>query len=152
MFERLGKAGWQYSIGVRMLKPVRGAVEAIDEDAWRSLDYPEEGGVRIAETVYGDRRLIVRRTRLLGARSELWPDWRHFCFITNRTDDLAVVEAEHRDRVVVERVIAALHLPDALTPEQTRRLMRVAEACPVRRAIEAGMEFGEHLAEPATAA
>ena len=32
VFERLEKAGWQYSIGVRMIKTVRAAVEAIDED------------------------------------------------------------------------------------------------------------------------
>jgi putative redox protein len=41
-----------------------------------------------------------------------------------------------------------VHLPDGLDPEQVRRLMRVAEACPVRRAIEAGMSFDEHLPEP----
>jgi putative redox protein len=36
-------------------------------------------------------------------------------------------------------------LPPDLTSEQVRRLMRVAEACPVRRSIEAGMAFDEHL-------
>ena len=70
VFERLEKAGWQYSIGVRMIKAVRAAVEAIDEDAWQTIDdYPKEGEAQIAETVYGGRRLIVRRTRLLGAAS-----------------------------------------------------------------------------------
>jgi hypothetical protein len=108
VFERLEKAGWQYSIGVRMIKTVRAAVEAIPEDAWTKIDYPEEGEAQIAETVYGGRRLIVRRTRLLGAQAELWPDWRHFAFITNRTDDIALVEAEHRDHAVVEQVIADL--------------------------------------------
>jgi hypothetical protein len=108
VFERLEKAGWQYSIGVRNIKQVRAAIEAIPEDAWTKIDYPQEGEAQIAETVYGDRRLIVRRTRLLGAQAELWPDWRHFAFITNRTDDLALVEAEHRDHAVVEQVIADL--------------------------------------------
>jgi hypothetical protein len=108
VFERLEKAGWQYSIGVRMITTVRAAVEAIPEDAWTKIDYPEGGEAQIAETVYGGRRLIVRRTRLLGAQAELWPDWRHFCFITNRTDDIALVEAEHRDHAVVEQVIADL--------------------------------------------
>ena len=108
VFERLEKAGWQYSIGVRMIKTVRAAVEAIDEDAWQRIDYPEEGEAQIAETVYGGRRLIVRRTRLLGAQAELWPDWRHFCFITNRDEDIALVEAEHREHAVVEQVIADL--------------------------------------------
>jgi len=108
VFERLEKAGWQYSIGVRMINTVRAAVEAIDEDAWQSIDYPEEGEAQIAETTYGGRRLIVRRTRLLGAQAELWPDWRHFCFITNRDEEIALVEAEHRDHAVVEQVIADL--------------------------------------------
>ncbi len=109
VFERLERAGWQYSIGVRMIKTVRAAVEAIDEDAWQAIaDYPDEGEAQIAETVYGDRRLIVRRTRLLGAQAELWPDWRHFALITNRTEDIAIVEAEHREHAVVEQVIADL--------------------------------------------
>jgi hypothetical protein len=108
VFERLERAGWQYSIGVRMIKTVR-AVEAIPEDAWtKSRDYPADGEAQIAETVYGRRRLIVRRTRLLGPQAELWPDWRHFCFITNRDEDIALVEAEHRDHAVVEQVIADL--------------------------------------------
>src|SRR5215210_1148551 len=108
VFERLEKAGWQYSIGVRMIKTVGAAVAAIDEDAWQTIDYPEDGEAQIAETVYDGRGLIIRRPRLLGAQAELWPDWRHFAFITNRTDDLAVVEAEHRDHAVVEQVIADL--------------------------------------------
>ena len=108
VFERLEKAGWQYSIGVRMINTVRAAVEAIDEDAWQRIDYPEEGEAQIAETISGGRRLIVRRTRLLGAQAELWPDWRHFAFITNRDEDIALVEAEHRDHAVVEQVIAEL--------------------------------------------
>jgi hypothetical protein len=108
VFERLEKAGWQYSIGVRNIKKVRGAVDAIGEDAWTKIDYPEDGEAQIAETVYRGRRLIVRRTRLLGPQAELWPDWRHFAFITNRTDDIALVEAEHRDHAVVEQVIADL--------------------------------------------
>ncbi len=108
VFERLEQAGWRYSIGVRMIKTVRAAVEAIDEDAWQSIDYPDEGQAQIAQTVYGDRRLIVRRTRLLGAQAELWPDWRHFCLITNRDEEIALVEAEHREHAVVEQVIADL--------------------------------------------
>ncbi len=109
VFKRLENAGWQYSIGVRMQKGIREAVEAIDEDAWQTLtDYPKEGEAQIAETTYGERRLIVRRTRLLGAQARLWPDWRHFCFITNRTEDIRVIESEHRDHAVVEQVIADL--------------------------------------------
>jgi hypothetical protein len=108
VFERLEQAGWQYSIGVRMIKTVRAAVEAIDETAWQAIAYPDDGEAQIAETVYAGRRLIVRRTRLLGAQAELWPDWRHFCLLTNRTEDITIVEAEHREHAVVEQVIADL--------------------------------------------
>jgi Transposase DDE domain group 1 len=109
VFKRLEKAGWQYSIGVRMQKGIREAVEAIDHSAWQTLeDYPEEGEAQIAETTYGDRRLIVRRTRLIGPQAQLWPDWRHFAFVTNRTEDITLVEAEHRDHAVVEQVISDL--------------------------------------------
>jgi hypothetical protein len=108
VFERLEKAGWQYSIGVRMIETVRAAVDAIPEHAWRPIDYPEQGEAQIAETSYGHRRLIVRRTRLVGAQAELWPDWRHFAFVTNREDEIALVEAEHREHAVVEQVIADL--------------------------------------------
>ena len=117
VLERLQRAGWQYSIGVRMIKTVRTAVEAIDEDAWQPIDYPDEGEAQIAETVYGGRRLIVRRTRLVGPQAELWPDWRHFCLISNRVEEITLVEAEHREHAVVEQVIADLkdqalaHLP-----------------------------------------
>ena len=108
VFAYLEKMGWQYSIGVRNIPAVKTAVETIDEDAWQRIDYPQEGEAQIAETVYGGRRLIVRRTRLLGAQAELWPDWRHFCFITNRTEEIVLVEAEHREHAVVEQVIADL--------------------------------------------
>jgi Transposase DDE domain group 1 len=50
----------------------------------------------------------VRRTRLIGSQAELWPDWRHFPFITNRTEALAIVEAEHRQHAVVELTIRDL--------------------------------------------
>jgi hypothetical protein len=43
VFEYLEKMGWQYSIGVRMIKTVRAAVEQIEEDAWQRIDY---GSVR----------------------------------------------------------------------------------------------------------
>jgi hypothetical protein len=109
VFAKLEKAGWTYSIGVRMIKHVRDIVDLIDETAWTTIsDYPDTGEAQIAETVLGGRRLIVRRTRLVGAQAELFPDWRHFPFLTNRTESIAVVEAEHRRHAVVELVIRDL--------------------------------------------
>jgi hypothetical protein len=109
VFDRLAKAGWQFSIGVRMTKAVREIVEQIPETAWATLaDYPASGQAQIAETTLSGRRLIVRRVRTLGAQGELFPDWQHFPFATNRTDDITVVEAEHRQHAVVELVIRDL--------------------------------------------
>jgi hypothetical protein len=108
IFALLEAKGWQYSIGVRNIKKVRDAVQAIAESDWQAIAYPEGGEAQIAETTYGGRRLIVRRTRLVGPQAELFPDWRHFAFITNRTEDITIVEAEHRDHAVVEQVIVDL--------------------------------------------
>jgi hypothetical protein len=106
---RLQAAGWTYSIGVRQHKHIKAAIAAIDETAWQPLvDYPEAGEAQIAQTTLGEQRLVVRRTRLLGAQAELWPDWRHFAFLTNRTDPLETVEAEHRQHAVVELAIRDL--------------------------------------------
>jgi putative redox protein len=38
-----------------------------------------------------------------------------------------------------------VRLPDDLSPEQRRRLERVAESCPLRRALESGFTFSERL-------
>jgi Transposase DDE domain group 1 len=107
---RLERAGWQYSIGVRMQAWVTDAIAQIPEHVWRPLDdYPEGGEAQIAETTApGGRRLAVRRTRLVGAQAELWPDWRHFAFITNRTEPLEIIEAEHRQHAVCELAIRDL--------------------------------------------
>ncbi len=39
-----------------------------------------------------------------------------------------------------------LHLPDALSEEQVARLRRVADTCPVRRALEGAFTFEERIA------
>jgi len=106
---RLQAAGWDYSIGVRQQPHIRKAIAAIDDNNWQPLeDYPDNGEAQIAETMLGDQRLIVRRTRLLGTQAELWPDWRYFAFITNRSGPLDIVEAEHRQHAVVELAIRDL--------------------------------------------
>jgi hypothetical protein len=109
IFARLERAGWHYSIGVRQQKHITAAITAIPEQDWQPVtDYPEGGEAQIAQTMLGTQRLIVRRTRLVGEQAELWPDWRHFAFLTNRTDPLEVVEAEHRQHAVVELAIRDL--------------------------------------------
>ena len=120
LIARLQNAGWAYSISVRLQFWVKDAVASIPEQAWQPLeDYPEGGEAQIAEIMVEGKRLIVRRTRLLGPQAELWPDWRYFPFLTNRSDPLEVVEAEHRQHAVVELTIrdlkdqALAHFPPA---------------------------------------
>ena len=109
VFARLERAGWSYSIGVRMTAPVRELVAQIGEQAWTTIaDYPDTGEAQIAETTLSGRRLIVRRVRTLGVQAELFPTWQHFPFATNRSEQLALVEAEHRQHAVVELVIRDL--------------------------------------------
>ena len=108
-FDRLNRAGWQFSIGVRLQPHVRAAIEQIAETAWTTLeDYPPTSIAQIAETKLGDRRLVVRRVRTLDRQGELLPSWELFPLATNRTEPLAVVEAEHRQHAVVELCIRDL--------------------------------------------
>jgi hypothetical protein len=59
--ERLGVGD---TMGVRMVKSVKDAVEAIEESAWVQIDCTADG---LAECVDKDRRLVVHRTRLVGS-------------------------------------------------------------------------------------
>ena len=50
----------------------------------------------------------MRRVRTLDRQGELLPSWEHFAFVTNRSEPLSVVEAEHRQHAVVELAIRDL--------------------------------------------
>jgi hypothetical protein len=109
LLARLAKAGWSYSISIAQQPWVKAGIAQIPEHAWQTLcDYPEDGEAQIAETEVGGHRMIVRRTRLIADQPELWPNWRHFAFTTNRTEALETVDAEHRDHAVVELAIRDL--------------------------------------------
>jgi Transposase DDE domain group 1 len=106
---RLAANGVLYSISVKLTGPSLAAIELIAEDAWvRLADYPQTGEAQIAETTYRGERLIVRRVRLVGPQAQLFPTWRHYAALTNRTEPLSVVEAEHRDHANVELEIRDL--------------------------------------------
>lgn len=109
-FEALERDQILYSIAVRAAdKRIAAAIGAIDEQNWTKLDgYPEPGLAEIAETTYGGRRLIVRRVRELSDQQELLPGWRHHPFITNRDEEIRLVEADHRRHAVVELAIRDL--------------------------------------------
>jgi len=104
LFKTFDARGVEFSIGVKQRKSIPALIDLIPEDAWVKVeDYPKTGEAQIAETKLGDWRLIVRRTRLVGAQAQLFPDWRYFAFATNRTEALELVEAEHREHAVGEK-------------------------------------------------
>jgi putative redox protein len=55
------------------------------------------------------------------------------------------VEVDYDPECVPREFTVQLRLPDGLTDEQRRRLVRVAQTCPVRRALEGGFAFRERV-------
>jgi hypothetical protein len=97
-----------YSITVRLTKPIRAAIQAIDEAAWVEIVYPDGGVAQVAEAHYRGDRLIVRRTRLVGAQAELFPNWRYHAFVTDRVGTAVELDADHRRHATVELCIRDL--------------------------------------------
>ena len=62
------------------------------------------------------------------------------------------VEVTYDPDSLPRRFTIDVQLPDNLTPAQYRRLERVADTCPVRRALEAGFTFEERIAPRPSAA
>lgn len=95
-----------------MQHAVSAVIEQIPESDWTKLeDYPPPGEAHIAETHYGKRRMIVRRVRTLPNKQnqdQLFATWQHYAFLTNRSESIELVEAEHRQHAVVELVIRDL--------------------------------------------
>jgi len=102
----LGRLGVRYTMAVRTgTKALASAIAGIAEDDWTEIDYPEGGRAEVAECTYQQRRLIVRRTRLVGPQAALWPDWRHFAFLTDLEGSAVALDAFHRHHAVVELAI-----------------------------------------------
>ena len=108
-FTTLDRQGIEFSIGVKQSKTIKALIAQIPDTDWVQVaDYPDTGEAQIAETRLGTWRLIVRRTRLVGAQAELFPDWRHHAFATNRTVPMLVADIDHRDHATIELVIRDL--------------------------------------------
>ena len=97
-----------YTMGVQMQKSVVSVISAIDEDAWTPIEYTCDGEAEVAECTYKGRRLVVRRTRLVGPQATLWPQWRHFAFVTDLQGDAVDVDDFHRAHATVELAIRDL--------------------------------------------
>jgi hypothetical protein len=106
----LGRLDVRYTMAIRTnTKGIDQVIAAIDEDAWIDIAYTPDGQAQVAETAYKGRRLIVRRTRLTdGRQAQLWPNWRHFAFLTDLNATTVEMDAFHRQHAVVELTIRDL--------------------------------------------
>jgi len=102
------RLGVSFSVTVRQIPQVKEAIAQVPEEDWTPIDYTEGGQAQVAETTYKGDRLIVRRTRLVGPQAELWPDWRHHAFVTDRQGDAPELDADHRRHAVTELAIRDL--------------------------------------------
>jgi hypothetical protein len=106
----LGRLDVRYTMAIRTnTKGPDAAIAAIPENVWVDIDYPAGGQAQVGECTYKGRRLIVRRTRLTDRRqAALWPEWRHFAFLTDLDGDAVDIDAFHRHHAVVELAIRDL--------------------------------------------
>jgi len=113
------RLGVRYSVTVHLNAQVSAAVQAIPEGSWRPIAYTDGGLAEVAETAYAvgggkpsrparTARLVVRRTRLTGRQQQLWPEWRHHCFVTNVELDAVAADEFHREHATVELAIRDL--------------------------------------------
>lgn len=118
------------------------------------------GTLRQEVVIDGRHRLITDEPERLGgegsgpAPHELFPAALAACISTTlvmyaRTKgwDLADVRVavDYDNRSTPRRFEVAIDVVGELTDDQVERLERVARSCPVRRSIEAGIEFEETL-------
>jgi len=114
----LNRLDVRYTMAVRCSsKGINNAITAIPEDAWTPIEYTDDGQAEVAECDYTTgtgkkkvtRRLVVRRTRLTDkAQLKLWPDWRHFGFLTDLDGTAVEIDKFHRQHAVVELAIRDL--------------------------------------------
>ena len=114
----LNRLDVRYTMAVRCSsKGINDAIAAIPDDAWTAIEYTNDGQAEVAECAYTTgsakkavtRRLIVRRTRLTDKQQlKLWPDWRHFGFLTDLPGTAVELDKFHRQHAVVELAIRDL--------------------------------------------
>jgi putative redox protein len=117
-------------------------------------------GLRTAVEVNGRHMIVTDEPESLGgtdegpAPHELLPAMLASCVSTmvllyaqTRRWELGHVrvEVEYDSDVTPRRVQVRVYLPAGLTSDQIRRLSKVADSCPARRALEAGFTFDEQV-------
>ncbi len=117
LIDNLDRLGVEWSITIPQYEQVKAAIAAIEETAWKPIDYPEGGEAQVAETAFcaskkGNRRrvrVVVRRTRLSDPhQAQLWPDWRYHAFATNTKQPAVQADAYHRAHARAELAIRDL--------------------------------------------
>ena len=117
LIDTLERLNVNWSITIAIKAHVKAVIDAIDEQAWTPIVYPDGGQAQVAEATYVTGhgrhqrrlRLVVRRTRLTDpAQLRLWPDWRHHAFITNLALPTVAVDEFHRDHATIELAIRDL--------------------------------------------
>jgi hypothetical protein len=117
LIKQLEKKKVHYSITVVVKLAIRREIDAIDEDDWTEIAYPDGGTAFVADTTYvstrrGDnksRRLVVRRTKVNDPKTlQLFPDWRYHAFLTDLDGDAVTLDRFHRDHARVELCIKDL--------------------------------------------
>ena len=118
------------------------------------------GTLRQEVVIDGQHRLITDEPARLGgdgsgpAPHELFPAALAACISTTlvmyaRTKEWELgdvtVEVDYDNRSTPRRFEIAIRLGGDLSEAQVERLEKIARACPLRRSIEAGIEFVEHL-------
>ena len=102
----LTRLGVSYTMAVRTgTKAIDRCIAEIPESSWVAIAYPAGGEAMVAECPYKGRRLIVRRTRLVGPQASLWPNWRYFAFLSDLAGSAVELDAFHRRHAVVELCI-----------------------------------------------
>jgi putative redox protein len=122
------------------------------------------GTLRQEVVIDGKHRLITDEPERLGgegsgpAPHELFPAALASCIATTlvmyaRTKGWGLgevsVAVEYENRSTPRRFDVVIELDGDLSDEQLQRLEKVAASCPVRRAVEAGIEFDETIANRA---
>ena len=110
----LDDLGAEWSITIPQYSQVKTAIAAIEETAWKPIDYTQGGEAQVAETAFcaskkGNRRrvrVVVRRTRLTDpTQAQLWPDRRYHAFATNTKQPAVQADAYHRAHARTELAI-----------------------------------------------
>ena len=130
------RAGARFSVTARKDRAITRAIDAIPDDAWSTIRYPNAvfddqlgqwiSDAEVAEipfTAFASRRktdrvtarLIVRRVRdanpahvVANAQGELFQVWRHHAVFTDSPLPMLAAEADHRRHAIIEQVIADL--------------------------------------------